>query len=248
MSFRTVRGGGSLQIAICDDDRETLEWLSNAITHFFGSREKARLYFFTDGGELLGADKNFDLIFLDIEMKDLNGIETARRIRISDPLVPIVYVTGYSKYWKSAYQVHAFDFIEKPLKETELHRVLSDFIRSMEKKKQKTIRLSVEDGIAFENTDDIYYFIISKKKRVFVKTRRKEYIAKENLMDIYEKLDKKQFYLSHRSAIVNLNYVDHIRQYDIYLVNGEWLPLSQKKRKDFLLKINEFVCRNGKEG
>lgn len=234
-----------LKIAVCDDDREMARKISKIISQFFIDKNiEVKIKLFFDGNEILLCNIKFDLIFLDIEMKELNGIETAKKIRVFDFNVPIIYITGYSNYWRSAYQIHAFDYIEKPIEETRLYNILFDFMRFKEKKNQEMISLKIEHGTKLQDMDEIYYFLINRKKRVIVKTLLEEYTVMENLSDIYKKVDKVQFYIPHRSCIVNLHYVDYLKNCDIYLENGEWLPLAQKKRKEFLMKINEFVYRN----
>lgn len=230
------------RIAICDDEQRIAEELGNVVRKFFSDKTMdVCVELFLDGNELLNCEKRFDLIFLDIEIKETNGIEIGRDIRSHDVNVPIVYVTNHTGYWRSAYQVHAFGFVEKPVEEEEIYKILQDFLNIIKENSQKVIELKTEDGMFLQNMDEIYYIMVNKKRTMLVKTEQKEYFVKGNLADIYEKLDKKQFFVSHRSSIVNLNYIDHVKEYDIYMRNGEWVPLAQKKRKEFLLKLNEFV-------
>lgn len=105
-----------IQIAVCDDDSGAAEMIQGIVNEFLKERNRLGIVeLFSDGREIIEYNKKFDLIFIDIEMKDMNGIETAERIHKYDLGVTIVYITSYSKYWRSAYRVHVFDFIEKPV-------------------------------------------------------------------------------------------------------------------------------------
>ena len=71
-------------------------------------------------------------------------------------------------------------------------------------------------------------------------TVKKDYIVKENLTDIFDKLNDDCFYITHRSCIVNMNYVQTIKKNDgILMTNGDWVPLAQKKQKDFFIKLSK---------
>lgn len=101
-----------IRVAICDDESKVAEKINDSVNFFLTDNK----YNFTvekyySGESLVESKKKYDLIFLDIEMKELNGIETAQAIRSKDLDVKIVYITSYTDYWRRAYKVHAFDFI-----------------------------------------------------------------------------------------------------------------------------------------
>ena len=230
-----------LNIAVCDDERLYTEKLADIIFSFTQQDNMStRIEKFDDGIELISSGTKFDLIFLDIEMKKSNGIEIAERIREVDSNVPIVYVTSYSDYWRRAYKVHAFDFILKPFNSEEIFKVLSDFIALKKTSNVKTVELTTEYGTEIQPINEIYYFIVLAKKKIQIITAKNDYIVKENLTDIFNKLDDDCFYITHRSCIVNMNYVQTIKKNDgILMTNGDWVPLAQKKQKDFFIKLSK---------
>ena len=230
-----------LNIAVCDDERLYIDNLGEIILSFTQQNSMSvNIEKFDDGIELISSGIKFDLIFLDIEMKKSNGIVIAERIREVDSNVPIVYVTSYSDYWRRAYKVHAFDFILKPFNSEEIFRVLSDFIALKEDSNIKTVKLTTEYGTEIQPINEIYYFIVLAKKKIQIITAKNDYIVKENLTDIFNKLDDDCFYITHRSCIVNMNYVQTIKKNDgILMTNGDWVPLAQKKQKDFFIKLSK---------
>ncbi len=230
-----------LNIAVCDDERLYIDNLGEIILSFTQQNSMSvNIEKFDDGIELISSGIKFDLIFLDIEMKKSNGIEIAERIREVDSNVPIVYVTSYSDYWRRAYKVHAFDFILKPFNSEEIFRVLSDFIALKKTSNVKTVELTTEYGTEIQPINEIYYFILLAKRKIQIVTISKDYIVRENLTDIFNKLDDDCFYITHRSCIVNMNYVQTIKKNDgILMTNGDWVPLAQKKQKDFFIKLSK---------
>lgn len=103
------------------------------------------------------------ILFLDIEMKKIDGIKTAEKIRRYNMNVPIVYVTNYADYWRRAYSVHAFDFIIKPYIKENVEKVLRDYMRMVEGLEEKRVLLKTMNGIINIRQADIYYFLIEKR-------------------------------------------------------------------------------------
>ncbi|MDE5781296.1 MAG: response regulator, partial [Lachnospiraceae bacterium] len=111
-----------LQIGVCDDDVQftsKIEKMIIDIGHQKGILVEIDVFF--DGSTLLEHiqknDVRYDLLFLDIEMQDMNGLEVAKRIRKFDDLVYLIYITAHKNYAVEAYDVHPFQFILKPIKE-----------------------------------------------------------------------------------------------------------------------------------
>lgn len=230
-----------LKIAVCDDERLYVNKLARIIESYAEQNSLSlTVTEYTDGNALIENKIKYDLIFLDIEMDNSNGIEIAGKIRMFDLNVPIVYVTSYSDYWRRAYKVHAFDFILKPFKQEDIFNVLTDFLKCLKDQNSKSIEIVTDHGIEVQPLNDIYYFILLAKRQVLVSTIDKEYIAKANLTEIFTQICNDGFYQSHRSCIVNLKYVQTIKKNDgILMLNGEWVPLAQKKQKDFFFHLSK---------
>lgn len=231
--------------AVCDDQREDAENLRRCIFLFAQTQEiPVQTDVFSDGAALLNASQHYDLIFLDVEMSPMSGIETAKELRKREAFlkVPIVYVTSYPDYWRHAYQVHAFDFIEKPFPETRVFQTLRDFLRLVPPQDARTIPLQVEAGEIQQRVDEICYFLCTEKRRVIVHTTSAQYVVKDSLNSIYAQLDPAQFDMPHRCCIVNFRYVQNIvNYYDIIMTDGEFLPLAQKKRTQFRRKLSDYM-------
>ena len=176
-------------------------------------------------------------------MKYSNGIEVAQEIRKNDINVPIVYITSYTDYWRRAFKVHAFEFISKPFNSKDVYSCMDDYIGMMEASDEESILVHTFKGIECIKLKDVLYFVFESKKKVLIQTKKERIIAKENLSDIYERLDKTHFYQTRRDSIVNLRQVQKLQnEFVIIMKDGTMLPLAQKKKEDFMTKlITEFV-------
>ena len=233
-----------LHIAVCDDDIKTLDEVKQILTDYCRAKKlAAKVSAYCDGTDLLASEESFDIIFLDIEMQQSNGIEVAQKIRRMDMNVPIVYITSYIDYWRRAYKVHAFDFITKPFKPEELCEVMRDYLAALDDASEETITFPTDDGVACFKINDIYYFMFEAKKKVYVYTAEGRVLFRENLTDIYNMLNKERFYQTRRDCVLNLKYVQKIQnEFVIIMKNGDMLPLAQKKKDEFVRKLsNVFV-------
>lgn len=229
-----------LRIAVCDDDIKTLEEIKYILIDYCKAKKLAvKILAYCDGADLLASEEKFDIIFLDIEMQYSNGIEVAQQIRHMDMNVPIVYITSYIDYWRRAYKVHAFDYITKPFKAEELYKVMKDYLTALNDSSEETITLPTDDGVVCFKMNEIYYFMFEAKKKVYVHTADQQVLVRENLTDIYNRLNKDRFYQTRRDCVLNLKYVQKIQnEFVIIMKNGDMLPLAQKKRDEFIKKLS----------
>lgn len=232
-----------IKIGICDDEKDACLDVRNVIEKYFSeSKQDAVIKIFHNGNELINEPEKFELIFLDVEMGDLNGIDVVKEIRLQDKDVCFVFVTNHTKYWRSAYQVHIFDYIEKPITYEKISRVLNDYMEiKNEKKSSRSITLHTKEKVIVINISDIYYFLIIDRNKLMLKTKENEYYIKERLADISRLLDDDRFYSSHRSCILNFDYVDSIADYDIIMKNKEFLPIAHNRKKEFMTVMNQYV-------
>ena len=100
-----------LKIAVCDDDWQMLSKMREYLEDF---AKLFRISLYSSGEELLASGENFQFIFLDIDMKGMSGIDTARILRRKDRKAKIIYVTAYEDFRDYAFSVHAFAYLVKP--------------------------------------------------------------------------------------------------------------------------------------
>ena len=214
-------------IAICDDEDYFCRKEKKIIEKYMMQREcKVKIELFSSGEELL-QNKNsvlkYGIIFLDISMEKLNGMETAKYIRTITREAYIVFVTAYINYALEGYRVDAIRYL---LKDNE----------------------NFEDSLV-ECLDTIFYkmrYRIDKKWFDFQEGRMnlklKEYSMYAKLDEMDEILEELGFCRIHKSYLINLKYVDSMMRYLVCLSNGMELSISRKKYKD---AEEKWICYKG---
>lgn len=228
-----------IKIAICDDEPAVGMQIRSYVLSY---APECEVDLFESGEALLQIQKNYDILFLDIDMKGINGIETAKQIREYDKYVKIIYVTSYAEYVNYAFAVHAFAYLLKPVTEEAVHQQLKE-ARSYttEEKKSETVSFETRNGLERLEVQDVFYFEYLDRK-VHVKTLRGTYILNEGITKIAKKMQPYGFEMPHKSFAVNLFHVKSIKGYDIYMMDGSRIPLSQKKSVDFRAKLNRYIA------
>ncbi len=232
-----------IRIAICDDETAVLQQTKLLLNEYPGAA--FTIDEFTRGEDLLLSEHNYEIILLDIDMPETNGIETARLIRQKDKSVKIIYVTNYSDYTTFAFAVHAFAYLLKPLSREELYKQLEEVFEYMQPAADSLLEFNTSEGILRVNSKDILYFEYQCRK-VYLRTATDTYILKCKITDLAGELSGKGFYMPHKSFVVNLHSVKNIKGYDIYLINGLTIPLSQKKSMEFRRALNHYLSEGMK--
>ncbi|WP_054743821.1 LytR/AlgR family response regulator transcription factor [Cellulosilyticum ruminicola] len=231
-----------LFLAICDDDKNLQTLLLDIIKKTLKSINRLyEIYVYDDGESLLKEKVEFDIIFLDIGLKYMNGIEVGKNIRNNNKQTKIIYVTSYSDYRANAFSVHAFQYIIKPFKEEDVQAILMEAISyKIEERNKEIITLETDKGIMYLETDDIYYFEY-EDRHVNVICKNITCRINARIKDIINKFSTLGFGMPHKSFVVNLYHISRIRGYDIEMKNGVIIPLAQKQAVIFKQIFNNYL-------
>lgn len=230
-----------MRIAACDDDETAVSFLRELIESY--PKQKLNADGYSSGEDLLRTGNIYDLIFLDIDMKGIDGIETARRIRIHDRKVKIVYVTSYKEYAGKAFSVHAFGYLLKPVKQEKIWKQIEDALLWQEEEapEVKQVEFTAVEGLVRLPVDMIYYFEY-QNRRIYMKAKDTTYEMRGRISDIAGRMEEYGFSVPHKSFVVNLYHVKNIKGYEILMMNGEWIPLSQKQAVQFKEKLSLYLA------
>lgn len=230
-----------MRIAVCDDDETAVSFLRELIESY--PKQKLSADGYSSGEDLLRTGNIYDLIFLDIDMKGIDGIETARRIRIHDRKVKIVYVTSYKEYAGKAFSVHAFGYLLKPVKQEKIWKQIEDALLWQEEEapEVKQVEFTAVEGLVRLPVDMIYYFEY-QNRRIYMKAKDTTYEMQGKISDIAGRMEEYGFSVPHKSFVVNLYHVKNIKGYEILMMNGEWIPLSQKQAVQFKEKLSLYLA------
>ena len=236
-----------LRIAICDDDSKftrKLETLVLQESQKLGIRADTDV--FSDGKTLLKSFQNgdhYELIFIDIEMEQVDGITAARRIREIDHTVLLVYVSGYDKYLKELFEVEPFRFLSKPLNHAQFDRYFKEACKRINETEvfyqftfNKEIRkISVKDIVYFESNNRIVY--------IHLKDGTNEYFyGKLNNVEKELAASRKYFLRIHQSFLVNYDYIIKMNFFNItinYASKKMELKISEDRQKE----VRRQLCK-----
>jgi two-component system LytT family response regulator len=183
----------------------------------------------------------FDLLFLDIEMPQMNGFDLLRSINSID--FQVVFTTAYDKYAIDAFKVNAMDYLLKPISSTELHRVLDKYaaqnytntanlkVEQFLQKLQGHLSVYDGDGYVFLDFDEIIRLEADSNYTQIITTNKK-YLASKSLIEFRKKLPEELFISPHRSHLVNLLHVtkiEYIKSSFLVMDNGDLVRVSKDK-------------------
>ncbi len=232
-----------ITIAICDDEKEICSYLSSLIQK---QNIECDITEYASAEEYLAEKKEFDLLFLDIEMKhtasDIDGMELAERIRNNSGKQPIIiFVTGYEEYVYDAFDVKAFHYLLKPVNEKKFVEVMNRAVQSIREKEKKVHAITVQyaGSTKMIPIDTIYYIESSNHKIILhMSSGDVEYYAK--LSDLELELSG-QFYRIHKGYLVNLSYIDEYTRNEVMLQSGKRLIISKYKYTEFVKVYLAFM-------
>ena len=237
-----------MKIAVCDDDRTTREQIASLIKE---QELGAEIFTYEAGEDMIKSKESFAISFLDVEMKEISGIDVARHMREEqekkgkDKSI-IIFVTGYREYMEDAFDVNAFHYLVKPVDEKKFQNVFQRALKDVSTKiKQQEFSVIIKNNGMQKKVllRDIYYIESSNKKVVFH--------TKDGKIDTYGRMEDWEselgdsFYRCHRGYLVNLEKITAYNVDTIDLTNGDSLILAQKKYSDFIKAYMRYAKDGG---
>lgn len=231
-----------MKIAICEDEKEYQLMIEKLVRTFTGE-EIIEQHFFSSGEELVQAYENkqrFSIIFLDMQMKELGGIETAKIIRKYDKKCVIIIITAILEYAMDGYSVNAFDFILKPINQDKFRKVLLKAIHKVKFFDHQTYVIETREKTQVLQLSDILY-IESHGRKVILRQRDASYESNENISTVEKKLIEKGFLRISRYFLINIRHIKEIGVNDVQLSDGSLLTYSHKFANDIKRKYMIFM-------
>ena len=230
-----------LNIAICDDETVEIEYLTSLVQEWAkAAKTAANISGFASAEAFLfkyEEDKNVDILLLDIQMKAMDGIELAEKIRENNSGVQIVFITGFPDYISRGYDVSALHYLIKPVEKEKLFEVLSKACDNL-KKEEKFVLFSVDNESLKINLKNMIYVEAFGHSSCVVCENGK-YNVKLPISAIAKMLDK-SFVQCHRSYIANLHHILRITKTDIVFDNNKIIPVSRRMYNDVNMAFINF--------
>lgn len=232
-----------IRICIVEDEQDQAQILMDYINKYGNAtNEQFSITYLTDGIDLVD-DYNgqFDIILLDIQMKHLDGMVAAEKIRELDQDVTIIFITSTVRYAVQGYAVDALGYVLKPVPYTQFEKIFDKAIERVKaRQKHVYIKVSVDDKQMKIDCDNIYY-IESQRNNVIIHCADADYVTLGPLKRFDEMLETHGFSKCHNAYIVNLTYVEAVQKEEVILVNGFTLPISRARKKEFMAALTEDI-------
>ncbi len=250
----------ALNIAIVEDESSHAEVLQQYIRGWEKKNHKeCRFYQFSDAESFLfewAENKDWDVLFLDIQMPGMNGVELAKKIRDQGDQVAVVFTTGITDYLREGYEVAALHYLVKPLDPGKVETCMQRVMRERSEREKEQVFLieaeEIRNGEPGERTmlrllqrDIVYIEAVAHNSDVHLE--KSVYRDREGIGVWKDRLRAGSFVVCHRSYLVNLLYIRRIDPAEIILDSGERLPLSRRNVKGVKDAFIRFYSK-GDEG
>lgn len=230
-----------IRIAIVEDDEEDAKKLKEYI-----SRAEVELncsfdvFWFSHPTPLIDKYKaNYDLIFLDIELPEMNGLELAHKIRERDSDVILVFVTNMAQFALEGYKVDAMDFVVKPVFYSDLKLKLERVCSKLQYSGSKKIVISDKFMTNVLNINEIKYIEVINHKLIF-HTNHGLITTFSSLSKYENELKDSAFSRCNNCYLVNLKYVTKVENFSLYM-DDEVISISRSKKKQFLKDLADYL-------
>lgn len=231
-----------IRIGVVDDESRSRDLIQGYLERYEAEHGEAfTVRAFTDGSELVvGYRPEFDIIFLDVQMATLDGLETARQIRLLDAGVVLVFITNMAQYAIKGYEVDALSYLVKPVPYFAFAQELRRSVTRVRRAGNDSVMLPVTGGTARVDLVDIVY-VESIKHRIVVHGVDRSYAFTGTLKALEAELAGKDFFRSNNCYLVNLRHVVGIGQNSCTMLGGDELLVSRPRRRAFLDALTTHV-------
>ena len=230
-----------IRIAICDDEKHMSDHIRAMASDFFRKKNREiQLRTFLSGEELLNYDGQIDILFLDIQMNGMDGLETARKLRAGKFRGFLIFITVLKEMVFQSFEVQAYDYLVKPVDEKQFRKTMERLYASMQNTSEDS--LLVQQG--YERR------IVPKDEIVFCEViDRKIYLnlASGEVVDYYERIENLEtklgshFFRCHRSYLINLKHLKGYKNGTACMDNGKEVPVSRLRSREFSGVVLQYM-------
>lgn len=230
-----------IRVAIVEDEASYAETIRNYILKYSNENNmKFEVSLFSDGDEITKDYRPiFDIIFLDVQMKFMDGMETAEYIRKLDKDVILIFITNMAQYAIKGYAVDALSFLLKPVPYFAFSQELMRSLERLKKRNKSFVLIPSKEGVIKLTERNILY-IENYKHRLIVHTDNEEYSFVGTMKEMETKLSDKHFYRCNNGYLVNLAQVTGVKD-NFALVGKHKLQISRPRKKAFLNALTDYV-------
>jgi two-component system LytT family response regulator len=225
-------------IAVCDDENITLKINCTYINELAKKyRIDACINGFNSGEAVIeyAEKEEIDILFMDIDMKGINGIQTASKVMKKNPRVVTIFITGHREFAYDAFTVEAFSFIVKPIEPERLDRIFKKAIlqvNDLNLRKQRTPLIITEENLKKKINQGIILYIERNDTQSMIVTKQSRHFVYETITSLVERLEDNFVRIS-QGIVVNLSEVDQLQQNQVIMKTGERFNIGRTYSKEF---------------
>ncbi len=231
-----------MNIAICDDELLQRQNIKKYI-ELNKIVEPSEVFLFSSGEEIIPTlryGRSYDIVFLDIQMKKINGIQTADVIHKYNESTIIIFISSYVQYVSEAFRLHAFQFLIKPVNQGDFDLEFERAVRQYYSQHKKYVISSKDSAVAL-NIKDIVYVEGYQRHLNIVTRDGGQYLDTGKVDDAEKKLAPLGFIRTHQGFLVNMDFIKDIREKDILTTTGMTVEMSVRKKSFVLKQFNRYL-------
>ena len=230
-----------IRIAICDDEKHMSDHIRAFVYDFFRKKNREiQLQTFSSGEELLSYDGQIDILFLDIQMKGMDGMETARKLRDSKFRGFLIFITVLKEMVFQSFEVQAYDYLVKPVEEKQFERTMERLYASMQNASEDSLLVQKGyEGRIIREEEIVFCEIIDRK--IYLN------LASGEVVDYYERIENLEtklsshFFRCHRSYLINLKHLKGYKNGTACMDNGKEVPVSRLRSKELSSVVLQYM-------
>ena len=188
---------------------------------------------------LHGYKGDYDIVFMDIDMPMMSGMEAARSLRKIDQHVMLIFVTALARFALNGYEVDAFDFIVKPIQENFFNAKIRRALKKLDSEQRTKLLIKSGDRSIRIYADEIIYVDIFNHVLSF-HTEKEVISTRGTMKDVQETLDSSTFAMCNKSCVVNMRHIQMIDGNEVVITGGERLSISRPRKTEFMQQIANY--------
>ena len=228
-----------MKIAICDDEAIFRKELKKHIDNYAKAKHLDIICDdFSNGHQLISSKNSYDVIFMDHQMDDITGLETAKKLRENNNNTDIIFLTSYPHIVFDTFSVNTFRFLVKPIDDEKLFEALDELRKS--KEDEKYLIIKIDEVIKTIPTSDIIY-VEASDKYCYIRTVDDNYLYKKTLSDLEKQLPEDSFFRCHRTYLVNMKHVISHTSNSVTFINNEKAVISKTRLSAFKKSFVDYI-------
>lgn len=230
-----------MKIAICDDQMAMHTELKKHLENYAQKRNLIMIYNdYTNGFDLISSQNEYDIIFMDYQMAEIDGLETARQIRKKNTDTTIIFLTSFPDIVFDTFEVNAYRFLVKPIDDARLEAALDSYLSDNDE--SNFILIKTDESNQKININDIIY-IEASDKYCNIRTNEGTVLFKKTLSEIEKMLPEDKFFRCHRTYLVGFRHIVSHTSTDVLFDNKEKALISRVKLPPFKKAFTNYIKR-----